>query len=472
MDTAFEQLETLSKKFKQNKKLNVRDLQVAQERLEELLMNPEYMEKAFKFIPTLPPAAVCSALLSAWNSCEAEYREKLLQQLLEDPALNTGAGCFRKILLIRDFISVDRQIALRLLIDTANHLTAEGKKVPVRTCVMKFREELLDSKKLLEIPLEKNSIGLREISGIAAMILIGMVEKCKNCTPEDIAWISDVLNWLGRCQVRAVLGQKLVAEAEKVTKNWPVGLQQQCIDLGLIRTLATHISQEQPAEETGQLQEHGVITVPREARKSQLKEIYQQAGVLPGGKDRSYNNSITGAKRESQDGVCTDWNARVCLEWLAVHIESLEKENETLRKNVDDLKQKLNLEKMHIIDREKQIMALQTEHQQKLALLDDLGKKISALEKETRELQNSLQKEKIAREEEVKRLKDRIDYECNYVIEEFKNRICDRLYPHYRFYLEARERPATEVADHLKYLLDRIFRELIYQGIGLNTESY
>jgi hypothetical protein len=473
MDQVLNQLQTLTEKFKQNKRLGDKESKTAREQLELLLTNPEYLDQAFKLIPHLPPEVSCQALLAAWQAGDREYREKLVQILLEDRELADRAELKRKLSLIKEFIPVDSQVALRLLIDVADRLTEGGRTPPARQFVSQFRQELMDTKKLLSIPLGENNISSRDISSIAGMVLMGMIEGRETCTMEDTVWKHDFLDWLSGYKSKVTLGQKLVREAEKVTKNWPEDLQRQCVALGLITMVQTQFTREQQMESYLRPEHRREVTaVSPEVEKSQIKECPRRAAATLVEMGRNNIQTAPVAQRESRDGLYTELNSKLCLEWLAEYIDSIEKENEALRKNIKLLEEQFNLEKKHRIDRERHIAELQAELQRQQALVHETNEKISMLERETRELQNSLHNEKLAREEEVKHLKERIDRECNYVIEEFKGKLCDRLYIHYKDYLDAKERSTTEVADHLKYLLERIFRELLNEGIIVNAENY
>lgn len=365
-------------------------------------------------------------------------------------------------------------MALRLLIDVADRLTEGGRKPPARQFVSQFRQELMDTKKLLSIPLGENNISSRDISGIAGMVLMGMIESRETCTMEDtVVWKRDFLDWLSGYKSKVSLGQKLIREVEKVTKNWPEDLQRQCVALGFITMTQTQFTREQQMESYLRPEHVGEVTaVSPEVERTQIKECPRRAAtsLVEWGRDNIQTAPV--AQRESRDGLYTGLNSKLCLEWLTEYIESLEKEKETLRKNIKLLEVQSNLEKKYRIERERHIAELQAELQRQQALVYETNEKILMLERETRELQNSLRNEKLAREEEVKRLKDRIDSECNYVIEEFKGKLCDKLYIHYKDYLDAKERSATEVADHFKYLLNRIFRELLNEGIIVNAENY
>lgn len=67
MDHVLNQLQMLTDKFKQNKRLGDKESKTAREQLEQLLTNPEYMDQAFKLIPHLPPEVSCQALLVLYS---------------------------------------------------------------------------------------------------------------------------------------------------------------------------------------------------------------------------------------------------------------------------------------------------------------------------------------------------------------------------------------------------------------------
>lgn len=104
-------------------------------------------------------------------------------------------------------------------------------------------------------------------------------------------------------------------------------------------------------------------------------------------------------------------------------------------------------------------------------MIGNLNGQLSRLEREKLELQNSLDEERLARERDVENLKNRIDRECSYVLDEFRNRLCDKLARYYREYLEAcKKLPADKLAEYLKYVVDRVFRELSSNGISFEGD--
>jgi hypothetical protein len=428
MDHVLNQLQMLTEKFKQKKRLNNEESNTAREQLEQFLTNPEYLAQAFKLISYLPPEVSCQALLAAWKAGDREHREKLVKNLLEDRELADREDFKReqslKLSLTKEFITADSQVALRLLIDVADRLTEGGRKPPARQLASQFRRELMDTKKLLDIPLGESNVSSRDISGIAGMVLMGMIEDRDTCAAmDDTGWKYDFLDWFGGYKSKVTLGGELVSKAEKVTKNWPEDLQRKCVALGLITMVQTQFTRKQQIESYLR-PEHGreVTAASPEIERSQIKECSHRASAFgEGGLDSIQTAPV--AQRESRDGLCMGLNSKLCLEWLAEYVNSIEKKNEVLSKDIKFLEGQFHLEQKHRIDLERHIAELQAELQHQRALLHEKNEKISMLERETRELQSSLHNEKYAREEEVKHLKERIDRECNYVIEDFKGKL-------------------------------------------------
>jgi hypothetical protein len=462
VDETLNQLTALVKKSKQNKKkLSVTDIEIAREKLQALLENPEYTSRACQLIPDLPDSC-CQAVLDAWRVSDRDHREKIVRLLLEEPALTGVAGLSRKITLVTAFIPVDNRVALRLLIDLSGQLTQDGTKPPARPLASRFWKELMATKKLLRIPLGEYDITTREIAGIAAMVLFGMLER-----PEaDIALKSDLVNWLGQCRSRATLGTSLVTEVEKVTKNWPEDLQRRCQKLGLIRTISYRIATdwtEKPVFTESKVQANHTPAPSENIGSTNTKN-------LPAGHDTSPGPVLE--TREPAAGPSVELNVQTCIDWLTQYIAALEKENASLKKKLNSLEMEYQREKMRNVEKEKQLTDLLEVQSQRETLIQDLSKQITGLENEKRELVNTLQEERFAREKEVESLKIRIDRECSYVLEEFRNRLLDRLSGHYRGYLEAKEKPPTiQLAEYLKFVLDRVFRELINQGVRLNGDE-
>ncbi|MGB9804132.1 hypothetical protein [Desulfofundulus sp.] len=454
MDETLKELEVLAAKFKDKKKLNSTDSEIAREKLRLLLESPEYYSRACRLIAILP-VDCCQAVLDAWKESSCEQKEKIIQVLLDEPELNGSAGFYRKIKLVATFIPDDYWVALRLLINLSGFLTDGGTKSPGKLFVRLFRKELIETRKLLEIPLEKYDISVRQISGIAAMVLSGMQDE----QGSDIAMKTDCINWLGRCRCKADLGAKLVAEIENITKKWPEDLQRQCHKLGLIKTISYSVRTEKHVfTELGEKASHRLV---------HLEKIKEK---LPPGHDASPGSSSDMQKTTA--GTCVELNVQTCIDWLTQYIATLEKENASLKGKLNSLEIECQREKMRNKEQEKQLTNLLEVQNQRETLIQELNRQITGLENEKQELLNTLQEESYARKKEVESLKNRIELECNYVLEEFRNRLMDRLSRHYRGYLEAIEKPPTiQLAEYLKFLLDRVFRELINQGVRLNGDE-
>jgi len=462
MDEVLGQLAELTEKFKRNNRLGTADEKNVREQLQMLLRNAEYVGQACKLIPSLPQESCCQAVLSTWKESDEDYREKLVRLLLKEPTLNGVPGWNRKLALVAEFILVDVRVALRLLIDLSGQLTRSGTKIPGRPFVSRFWKELMATRKLLHIPLGECDVTAEEISGIAAMVLMGLLESQE----AGITLGSDYVNWLGRCRSKARLGSSLVKEVEKVIRTWPEDLQRRCLDLGLIKTVSYRIAPEATA-----------AFVPRDAeRQAPCTLAHEENGCSP-----ITAVSPTEHGRGSAEGTKTEQlaaaplaklNIQMCLEWLTDYVKSLEKKNATLEKRLDDLKTRYEREKMRNTDQEKQIREAREELKRRQSLIDDLNEQLAARERENTELRNSWQEEKLAWKKEREQLIDRIDLESRYVLDEFKNRLSDRLSVHYRGCLEAKEKPPTsELAEYLKATVDRVFRELITQGIGLDGDK-
>lgn len=462
MEEIFSQLVTLVNKCKQNKnKLNSADSEVAREKLRLLFGNSEYVSRAFQLMVDLPNSC-CQTIPDAWMASDEDYREEIVQLLLNEPALTGTAGFSRKITLVASFISVDTWVALRLLVDLSCRLTQDGTKSPARPLVGRFLKELMATKKLLRIPLEKYDITVPQISGIAAMVLLGMLESQEG----DFALMSDFINWIGRCRSKAILGTNLVTDAEKVTKNWPEDLQRRCRNLGLIKTVSFRIPQdltEKPGFFELKVQTTHTLAQPENGNGT-------ITGISPAAHGKS-SGSVT-ETREPESAFREKLNVQICFDWLAQYISSLEKENALLNKKLDTLKDEYHREKIRSNEHKKQLAAVQAEQKRQESLIRDLEDRMTGLEKDKSELLNSLQEERFARAKEVDHLKNQIDRECTYVIGEFRNKLLDRLSRYYREYVEASVRPpSNELAEHLKFVFDRVFRELINQGIKFDGDK-
>lgn len=462
MEEILNQLTALVAKSKQNrKKLNEADIEIAREKLQTLLEDREYASRACRLVPDLP-GPCCRAVLDAWRVSDSEHREKIVQLLLEEPALIGTAGLNRKITLVADFIPVDTRVALRLLIDLSGRLTQDGTKPPAPPLAGRFWKELMATKKLLRIPLGEYDVTDREITGIAVMVLFEMLER-----PEaDIPLKSDFVNWLGQCRSKATLGTGLIKKVEKVTEKWPEDLQRRCQKLGLIRTISYRITADRTAKPVFPESRVQVTHTPAPSENGGN----MIAKAPPAGHGKS-----SGPETETQEpatGPCAELNVQMCIDWLTQYIAALEKENMGLKKKLDALEMEYHRERMRNVEQEKQLADLQKVQSRQEALILDLSGKVTGLENEKLELVNSLQAERLAREKDVESLKIRIDRECSYVLEEFRNRLLDRLSGHYRGYLEAREKPPTsQLAEYLKFVFDRVFRELINEGISLDGDK-
>lgn len=462
MDEILSQLATLAEKFKQNKKLSSTDSKIASEQLQMLLQNPDYAGQACKLIASLPPDPCCQAVLNAWRGSDKGHRERLVRLLLDEPALAGTAGCNRKLTLVSAFIPVDTRVALRFLIDLCCRLTRDGMKSPGRPLVSRFWRELMATKKLLGIPLGEYDVNAREISGIAAMVLLGMLES----QGADITLKTEFVNWLGRCRSNVTLGASLITEAEKTTKDWPEDLQRRCKNLGLIRIVSYRITTDRTAKPA----------FPESKVEATCTLASSESGdgtltkTLPAGNGKNFG-PVT-ETREPKAVPCTDLNVQICLDWLAQYVAALENENANMKKKLNALEIECHRERMRYLEREKQLTDLREEQQRQETLIRELHRQVTVLENEKEELANNLQEERLAREKEVERLKNRIDLECSYVLDEFRNRLLDRLSGHYRGYLEAREKPPTsQLAEYLKFVVDRVFRELINQGVRLDGDK-
>lgn len=461
MEEIFNQLVALANKFNQNKKLSKIDSESAKEKLQMLLMSPEYADRACRLLPDLPNPC-CQAVADAWRASGREHRTTIVQLLLDKASMAGTAVFYRKISLVVAFIPVDTQVALRLLVDLAGELTHNGTKAPTKPLIGRFWNELMKTKKLLMIPLEENDISNRDISGIAAMVLLGMI----NSSEQDITLITDYINWLDRCHNRAILGTSLITDAEKVTKKWPEDLQLRCQNLGLINTVSFQIP-------------------PNRIEKNDCNESKAQEVNMPaqpengGGTSTEISTHIHGINsepvkktRELEPDFPKKLNAQICFDWLAQYISSLEKDNELLNKKLDVLKEECYRERMRGNEYRERLAVAQAEQKRQENMIRDLQDRIMGLEKDKRELLNSLQEESLARVKEVEHLKNQIDRECAYVIDEFRNKLLDRLSRYYREYVDACERPSSkELADHLKFVFDRVFRELINQGINFDGDK-
>jgi len=224
-------------------------------------------------------------------------------------------------------------------------------------------------------------------------------------------------------QKRVFIGRKVIDYIEKVSKDWPEHLQRKCLDLGVIKTLRL---------------------------KGSEKKLPESSEFV----DKAKEHEEVLANKEDVIGY---------LGKIAKYIESIERENDSLKKTIKDLRYQLELEKQIRNKKEKEVEKMQ-------AIVNEMNEKVVILERHKAELQESLNAEKRYHEEEVMRLKERIDRECNYVIEEFKGHLYDKLFRYYRDFNTAKNRPSNaQIADYLKSLTERVFKVLM--GTGINFEK-
>lgn len=441
MEEIVEQLKAIVDKYKKIKKISKNDQSNVKECLEALFKSSDYAQVAFEFIPNLPPEVTIQAFVSIWEGASLDQRKELMAGLLESNAMKSNAGYFRIIGIIKEFIPKYAKEAMELLLYTSLKITKNGKEVPNKVLAERFRKELLENKFLLKLPIEKSELKEGEFSSLAAMAVCSIIEK-KEFTQADEELLNDVLTWLSMAQRRAFVGRKVIDGIEKVSKNWPENLQRKCLDLGLIRTL-------------------------RLLCKSEDKDNKKNLPNLPESECKVDKN-----EEHKESPGDEELDAKKCLEKVAKYIEDIETENECLKKSIKDLNLQLELEKQRKNEKEKKIEELQAECHQQQSLINEMKEKIADLERQVATLQGNLNVERQAHEREVINLKERIDRECNYVIKEFKGRIYDKLFRHYREFKSAKNRPNTpDIADYLKYLTERIFKVLIELGVDFEKKD-
>ncbi|SHH18735.1 hypothetical protein SAMN02745221_01879 [Thermosyntropha lipolytica DSM 11003] len=422
MEEIVKQLEKIVEKYKKNKKINKNDQDNARKGLETLLQSTDYVKVAFGLIPNLPPGVSIQAFISTWKGASVDQRKELINKLTGSDEMKSNAGYFRIIGIIKELIPEYTEEATELLLYISLMNTKSGKEVPGKVLTERFRKELLENRYLLKFPVEKRQLDEVEISAISAMVLCSIVEKGEfNEEYEEL--LSDILDWLLAAQKRVFIGKKVIDYIEKVSKDWPEYLQRKCLDLGVIKTLRL---------------------------KGSEKKVPESSEIIEKGKE----NEKVLVKKEDVTG----W-----LEKITKYIEGIEKENDYLKKAIKDLRCQLEQERQIIHEKEKEIEKMQ-------AVLRETNEKLVNIEKQKAELQEILNAEKRHHEEEVMRLKDRIESECNYVLEEFKGKLYDKLFRYYKDFNTAKNRPGdAQIADYLKSLTEKIFKVLI--GAGINLEK-
>lgn len=422
MEEIVKQLKEIVEKYKKNKKINKNDQNNAQQGLEALLRSPDYVKVAFDFIPNLPPEVSIRAFISAWEGASVDQRKELMNGLTESNEMKSNAGYFRMIGIVKDLIPKYTEEAIELLVYISLMNTKNGKEAPNKVLAERFRKKLLENRCLLKLPIEKKQLKEVEISAISAMALCSIVEK-REFTKEDEGLLNDILDWLSAVQKRVFIGRKVIDYIEKVSKDWPEHLQRKCLDLGVIKTLRL---------------------------KGSEKKLPESSEFV----DKAKEHEEVLANKEDVIGY---------LGKIAKYIESIERENDSLKKIIKDLRYQLELEKQIRNKKEKEVEKMQ-------AIVNEMNEKVVILERHKAELQESLNAEKRYHEEEVMRLKERIDRECNYVIEEFKGHLYDKLFRYYRDFNTAKNRPSNaQIADYLKSLTERVFKVLM--GTGINFEK-
>ncbi|MHB8183707.1 MAG: hypothetical protein ACYDDN_08195 [Candidatus Desulforudaceae bacterium] len=434
MDDIISRLDELAAKFKQNKKLSNADNKIGRDKLRILLLSPDYADRALLLLVSLPNPC-CGAFADAWTESDTNNQERIVSLLLQSPAPEMNPGWVRRISIISAFIPVDTHSALDLLVDLCRRLTLDGSKVPPKPVVGRFWKELMSTKKLLKISLGDREVGIPEISGVAGMVLLGMLENREGDVPLKARFVE----WLAHCRTRAILGASLVTEAEKVTKKWPEELQRACQAVELIKTVS-------------------FCTAPQGA-----KDLESPPSVV------ITNSEKDNPVQEKQGGAYNfpkDLTLERCLRWLQQHGTVLETENAELKRKTQALNTNYQREKDRNAEQARQKDILQGETKRQESLISGLSESIESLKQQREELMSDISKERHAQRQEVEELKERIDKECSYVVDEIRNKLQDKLSRYYNQYREASVRTSNgELAEHYKYLCDRVFRELTNQGI-------
>lgn len=422
MEEIVNQLTSIVERYKKNKKINKNEQNIARKGLEALLQSPDYIKVAFDFIPNLPQEVSIQAFVTACKGISADQRNELMNGLTESEKMKSNAGFLRMIGIVKEFIPNYTEEAIELLTYLSLMITKKGKETPNKILAERFRKELLENRRLFELPLEKKQLGETEISAISAMVLCSIVQKGE-FREEDEKLLSAVLDWLSATQKRIFIGRKVIDCIEEVSKDWPEYLQRKSLDLGVIRTLRVKVGEKKLPEN------YAVIEQP----KKDEEDVINKEDVI------NYLGKIT------------------------KYIENIEQENEALKNEIKNLGYQLETEKQIRNEKEKKVEKMQ-------AVLNEMNEKIAILEKNNAELKESLKVEKQHHQEEVMQLKERIDRECSYVIEEFKGHLYDKLYRYYRDFITAKNRPSDiQIADYLKNLTDRVFK--ILMGAGIDFEK-
>ncbi len=321
---------------------------------------------------------------------------------------------------------------------------------------------LPENKELLKIPLDQHHVDSKAMACVAALILPAMVENRKMDGTEGFELESDFLNWFERCHNKAVPGSKFIAELEGITKNWPADLQRRCVNLGLLRTVSWRV---QPAPAIGTKP-----TVPdaHETHPQSKSENERNAETSSINHCTSYGRAVI---QERADKSRTEMTVQACLEWVLRHTTALEKENAELKHGLNIAKMEYIKERRQCDEQEKLLGEMQKEQKRQNDMICNLNEQLSGLEKDKLELQCEFEAERLAWAKDIELLKIRIERESSYVLDEFRNKLCDKLSRYYKECLEASRRPSSnELAEYLKYVVNRVFRELISNGINLEGE--
>ncbi len=458
MGEALRELEELAKKYKKNgSRLGKRDCEAACDRLRALLLDIQYVDRACRLLTELPEEC-CRTVVDLWKEGDGDYRERLVRLLLDENVLRGDAEPYRKITFIAAFVSIDAQMAVRFLIDLCSRLTRNGTAPPPRPLATRFRKELLVTEKLFRISLAGFDFTASEISSIAVMVFSGLLDGAEY----NPALTADVLYWLEQYSGgRIVLGANLTAQFEKTTSKWPVDVQRRLEAIGLVRTISWRIDGDEKKE--------SALSTPNEQTAG--GSGYGQPAGSETVQDGKSATIPCGESAKAASGTSLKPMIQRCIDLLSQFKKAahdLEAENSWLRDRVRSLETDSLLTKQKIADAERQLSELNTLNADYQSTISNLQTQIAEIQRQNRALSNALVEEKDAHRQDVEKLKSRIDQECDQVLREFKNRLAEKLHPHYGRYLEGRrELSGQELLACLEFTLGKVFHELVNEGIGL-----
>lgn len=446
MEETVKQLEELSEKYKRNNRLSKEDGRNAEKLLHSLFLSNEKRPVAYQYVSKIPAENVCNAFILAWQSLDMDG-ESLLTELIGNKHLSGMAGINRKVELLSGFIPLSQKSALILLKDLTETIGKYGRKKPNSRIVSTFRKKLMDNEQLLQVPLE--DLNSKEISGLSAIVMMGLVEGNTGDAVRDSDWRMLFLKWLGSCGDRVFLSQKLTQEIEQETSRWPEKLQRECQQLGLIKTVVTHIAKGEPElPDSGMSQKIPAVTnnVIDDPLKGNIK-VHSELDSVP------------------KEDRCRPGTLR-CLQIVADDIMQLENKLKNMEIELSTLKLEHEKTKLELNDRQVMVQELQKTKGRLETEKEELTEKLAMAQKKISELQAELEHENAEHAKKVDQLLAQMDRESEYNLQEFKNILSQTLYLQYNEYLEIKDEKMTEnLGEHLRFMIRKIFRLLENKGV-------